>query len=131
VNEFQPKWLDPDAVRALHRRHLAEHGGADGVRDEGLLDSALMRPQQRWHYAPESSVGQLASAYAYGLARNHPFVDGNKRTAVVAMLLFLALNGYRLSATEDERYEVILGIASSELEEEDLSEWIEGRLRPR
>ena len=132
MNEIQhPRWVDPEAIRALHRRHLAEHGGADGIRDEGLLDSALMRPQQRWHYEPESSLAALAAAYCYGLARNHPFVDGNKRTATVAMLLFLALNGQSLEATEDERYDQVLGVAAGEIEEEALESWLAARLRPR
>ena len=132
MNEVQqPKWVDSEAIRSLHRRHLAEHGGADGIRDEGLLDSALMRPQQRWHYEPESSLAALAASYCYGLARNHPFVDGNKRTATVAMLLFLALNGQRLEATEDERYDQVLGLAAGEVEEEALATWLSTRIRPR
>lgn len=131
MQNFEPKWLDDDAIRALHRRHIAEHGGGEGIRDEDLLESALMRPQQRWHYEPDSSVAALAAAYCYGLARNHPFVDGNKRTATVALLLFLALNGYRLRYTEDELYDVILGVASSELEEEQLMAWLEPRLQLR
>lgn len=127
----EPKWIDPEVIRALHRRHLAEHGGAEGIRDEGLLESALMRPQQRWHYSPESALAELAAAYAYGLARNHPFADGNKRTATVAMLLFLALNGYRVDATEDEGYDIILGLASGEVKESQLSAWLQPRLIPR
>jgi death-on-curing protein len=127
----EPRWVDVDALRALHRRHLAEHGGADGVRDEGLFESALMRPQQRWHYEPDSSLAVLASSYCYGLARNHPFVDGNKRTATIAMLLFLALNGQRVEATEDELYDQVIGIASSQSGEEELTDWLSSRLRSR
>lgn len=132
MNDFQePKWLDADALKALHGRHLAEHGGPEGIRDEGMLESALMRPQQRWNYEPESSLAALAAAYCFGVARNHPFVDGNKRTAAVALLLFLALNGYTLDATEDERYDVIYKLAAGELPEEQLADWIEVRLRLR
>lgn len=128
---LEPRWVNEDALRALHRRHLAEHGGADGMRDEGLFASALMRPQQRWHYEPGSSLAELAASYCYGLARNHPFVDGNKRTATVAMLLFLALNGGRVEATEDELYDQIIGVASSQLEEEELAAWLSPRIHPR
>ena len=128
---WQPVWLVQDVLYALHRRHLAEHGGADGIRDEGLFQSALLRPEQRWHYEPDSSLATLAASYAYGLACNHPFVDGNKRTATVAMLLFLALNGQRVEASEDELYDEVLGVASGEVTEEELARWISGRLRPR
>jgi death on curing protein len=129
MEKCEPKWLDDRAILALHRRHLAEHGGAEGIRDENLLESALLRPRQRWHYEPHSSISALAAAYCYGLARNHPFVDDNKRTSTVALLLFLALNGYKLRYTEDELYDLILAVASGKMEEEQLTAWLEPRMQ--
>jgi len=131
VNGIEPKWVDPQALRALHRRHLAEHGGPEGIRDEGMLESALARLKHRWHYHPGSRLAELAAAYAFGIAGNHPFVDGNQRTATVAMLLFLALNGQRLKASEDELYDQFLGLASGEIDEDGLAEQLGCRVNPR
>ncbi|MBX9811051.1 MAG: type II toxin-antitoxin system death-on-curing family toxin, partial [Burkholderiales bacterium] len=98
-------WLEKALVLAIHDRQLAEHGGSAGVRDEGLLESALARPQQSHAYGdPAPDLADLAAALAYGLARNHPFVDGNKRTAHVAYRTFLALNGAELVATDEDKY---------------------------
>jgi death-on-curing protein len=95
-------WIEPPVVLALHEEHLAEHGGRPGVRDEGLLASALARPRNKTAYDPESDAAALAAAYAFGIARDHPFIDGNKRTAFVAAKLFLDLNGFELTTGEVE-----------------------------
>ncbi|GMV60973.1 MAG: death-on-curing protein [Parvibaculum sp.] len=118
----EPVWLLRNAVLAFHSRQLAEHGGGAGMRDEGLLDSALNRPLNKFAYE-EPDLFDLAAAYAYGIATNHPFVDGNKRTAYVAALTFLRLNGYRLDASATEKYETFIRLASGEMKEMALSDW--------
>lgn len=123
-------WLEKALVLAIHDRQLAEHGGSAGVRDEGLLESALARPQQLHAYgnlAPD--LADLAAALAYGLARNHPFVDGNKRTAHVAYRTFLALNGTELVATDEEKYVAMLALAEGGPAERDFAAWLRERLR--
>lgn len=121
-------WIDRMLALALHDRQLSEHGGGEGVRDEGLLESALARPQQLFAYGnPPSDLAALAASLAYGLARNHPFADGNKRTAAVACELFLALNGATLQADNVELYPVYLSLAEGSLAENELADW----LRPR
>ena len=107
----------------LHEESLAEHGGAPGLRDEGLFDSALARPQNLIAYG-EPDAAALAACYGFGLARNHPFIDGNKRTAFLATGLFLALNGLRLTATQAEATLTMLAVAAGELPEEEFAEWI-------
>lgn len=125
----EPVWLQDAVIEAIHLRQLAEHGGAAGVRDAGLLASALARPQQRFAYGDAGvSLAALAAAYGYGIALNHPFVDGNKRTAFVATLLFLQLNGHDLRATPQERYETFLALADGSLSEADLAAWLADRL---
>lgn len=121
---IDPQWIDPQAVRLMHERQLAEHGGASGVRDAGLLDSALMRAQQKFHYG-ETSLLMLAAAYGYGIARNHPFIDGNKRTAYVAMRTFLILNGWDIAASQEEKYTTMMALADGSLSEEALVRWLE------
>jgi len=107
-----------------------EHGGSLGIRDEGLLESALARPQQKWHYEPRSDLATLAAAYAFGVAKNHPFIDGNKRAALVAAYTFLAVNGFELEAPEPEAVTLILGTADGSISEEDLASWIRSHLIP-
>lgn len=125
----EPAWLREEVVRAIHRRQLAEHGGAEGVRDEGLLASALARPRQLQAYGnPPPDLAALAAAYAVGIARNHPFVDGNKRTAYVACRTFLLLNGHDLEASKQEKYRTFLGLAAGEVSEEALAHWLRERL---
>ena len=125
----EPIWLQPAVVEAVHLRQLAEHGGAAGTRDAGLLASALARPQQAYAYGGEDvSICALAAAYGYGLARNHPFVDGNKRTAFVATLLFLRLNGHDLNASQEDRYRTFLALAEGSLREPELAAWLEDHL---
>lgn len=115
---------------AIHDRQLAEHGGSPGVRDENLLESALARPQQLHTYGdPEPDLADLAATLAYGLARNHPFVDGNKRTAYVVCRTFLALNGAELVATAEEKYLTILALAEGKLTAEDFAAWLRKRLQ--
>lgn len=125
-------WLEKALALAIHDRQLAEHGGSAGVRDEGLLESALARPQQLHAYGdPAPDLADLAAALAYGLARNHPFLDGNKRTAHVAYRTFLALNGAELVATDEEKYVMMLALAEGKLAERDFAAWLRERVRAR
>src|SRR6185295_5672737 len=109
-------WIDKRFALAIHDRQLAEHGGSGGVRDETLLDSALARPQQLHAYGdPAPDIAALAASLAFGIARNHPFVDGNKRTAHVCYRVFLALNGAELDATDEDKYVAMLSLAEGSL----------------
>jgi death-on-curing protein len=122
-------WVREDVVLAVHLRQLAEHGGGEGIRDGGLLQSALARPQNLLAYGdPPPDLASLAAAYAYGIARNHPFVDGNKRTALIVARLFLLLNGMDLAATQGEKYSTFLALAAGELSEEELATWVRTHL---
>lgn len=122
-------WLLEETVIAIQQRQISEHGGSEGLRDEGLLASALARPQNVLAYAqPPPDLAVLAAAYAYGIARNHPFVDGNKRTALVAARTFLLLNGVNLEANQDEKYLTFLQLAQGTLTEEQLANWIRKRI---
>jgi death-on-curing protein len=120
----EPEWLSRALILAIHDEQLAEHGGLSGVRDAGLLDSALARPQNRHAYDSEADLTALAAAYAFGIARNHPFIDGNKRTAFVAAELFLALNGVTLLASDEECVILMLRLAAGEVDENELTEWL-------
>jgi len=123
-------WLEKALVLAIHDRQLAEYGGSDGVRDATLLESALARPQQLYAYGdPAPDLAQLAASLAFGLARNHPFVDGNKRTAYVAYRTFLALNGADLDATDEDKYLTMLALAEGKLSEKDFATWLGAHLR--
>ena len=123
-------WIERALVLALHERQLAEHGGGIGVRDEGLLESALARPQQLHAYGdPPPDLAALAASLAFGLARNHPFIDGNKRTAAVACELFLVLNDAMLQASNIELYPVYLALAEGSLDEAAFADWLRPRLR--
>jgi death-on-curing protein len=126
-----PFWIDKQALLLLHNESIAEHGGLAGLRDEGLLDSALARPQNLKIYDPDADMAALAAAYGMGLARNHPFADGNKRAAFLSVGLFLALNGWRLVATPLEATQIMLGVASGELEEDAFAAWIRDHLSER
>ncbi|GMR13752.1 MAG: type II toxin-antitoxin system death-on-curing family toxin [Gemmatimonadota bacterium] len=126
----EPTWLDRPIIETLHTDQILEHGGSLGIRDEGLLESALARPQQKWHYEPGTDLATLAAAYAFGVAKNHPFIDGNKRAALVAAYTFLAINDFELEAPEPEAVSVILGTADGSLSEEDLASWIRSHLIP-
>ena len=122
------KWLRIDAVLAMHKRQIAEHGGGDRLRDQGLLESALARPQNIAVYEPDADVARLAAAYAFGIAKNNPFVDGNKRTALVACRTILILNGYQLNATPAEKYLTFLSLAEGTLSEEKLTDWLREKI---
>jgi death-on-curing protein len=115
--------------RRAHFRQIQEHGGSYGLRDQHALESALARPKHRWLYEPESDIVELAAVLASGLIRNHPFVDGNKRTALVAMVAFLDLNGLELVATSAEAAATFLAIAAGELSEVELGEWVRAHSR--
>ena len=122
-------WIDKTVVLAIHNEQLAEHGGAMGVRDDGLLDSALARPRNKAAYKNVEAT-ELAAAYGYGLIRNHPFVDGNKRIALVITELFLALNGVELTATDADCLQSFLLLAEGALTEEDFASWLTTNSRP-
>ena len=122
-------WLLEETVIAIHQRQTSEHGGIEGLRDEGLLSSALARPHNLVAYAqPRPDLAALAAAYAYGIARDHPFADGNKRTALVAARTFLLLNGVNLEASQDEKYLTFLQLAQGTVTEERLADWIRKRI---
>ncbi|WP_449369748.1 type II toxin-antitoxin system death-on-curing family toxin [Thiomonas sp.] len=123
-------WLDPAVLHAVHEEQLAEHGGASGTRDAGLFESALARPENLAAYG-EPDTAALAAAYGWGLARNHPFVDGNKRTAFVAAELFLMLNGHELAADDADCVLTMLSVASGDMSEDDFAVWIRAHLLPR
>jgi death on curing protein len=124
-------WIDKHETLTIHAQQLAEHGGSDGVRDEGLLESALARPQNLLAYSDETpSLARLAAAYAFGIARNHPFADGNKRTALVVSLTFLLVNGLKVIAPRDERYFVFYDLAAGKFSEEELARWLEVNIEP-
>jgi len=124
----EPVWLDAEIALAVHDRQLAEHGGGEGIRDQALLESALARPVKQWAYGKVRDLAALASAYAFGIARNHPFVDGNKRTAWVFARLFLALNGIALRFAPEDAIRAMLALAAGELSEEELGEWFRERV---
>lgn len=115
----EPIWVEEQLVLTLHERLLALHGGASGLRDETLLKSALARPQQHFAYSENVDIIRMAAIYTAGIVQNHPFVDGNKRTGFVIGILFLELNGYRFSATEEDAVQAILGLAAGTLEDAD------------
>jgi death-on-curing protein len=125
----EPVWIDLDVVLAIHDEQLAEHGGQAGVRDRGLLESALARPRNQFAYG-ESSLPRLAASYAFGISRNHPFLDGNKRTSLVVAELFLDLNGLGLTASDEACVTTFLRLAAGESSEDDLARWIEANSRP-
>jgi death-on-curing protein len=119
----EPEWLDTSIILDVHAEQLALFGGADGIRDLGLLESALGRPLNKFGYG-ESDLAVLAAAYAYGIARNHPFVDGNKRAAFASIIVFLGLNGIDFDAPPEQATAIILGLAAGEVSEESLARWI-------
>lgn len=120
----EPIWLKKAAIIALHDRSLALHGGPAGLREEGLLDSALQRPLNRFSYEQETSIAALAATYAVAVAANHPFVDGNKRAAYASMILFLALNDAPLDADKVDAIQIMLGVAAGDVDIDTLAAWI-------
>jgi death-on-curing protein len=122
----EPIWITKEIALAMHDRQLAEHGGGEGIRDEALLESALARPQNLLAYSDSNvSIPRLAASYAYGIACNHPFVDGNKRTALVVSQTFLALNGFKFIGSFPEEYEIFIKLAAGQIDEETLAAWFE------
>jgi death on curing protein len=119
----EPFWLTRQIIVAIHDEQLAIHGGASGLRDEGMLESALDRPRNRWAYE-SAELAELAAAYAFGIARNHPFVDGNKRTSLLALYTFLGMNGTDFVVAEADAAAMILSLAAGEVSEESLARWI-------
>ncbi len=120
----EPLWIDKRDALAIHEKSIDQFGGTTGLRDAGLLESALARPQQLWAYGKGPTLFDLAAAYAYGIAKNHPFIDGNKRTAFGVMGVFLAINGYNLKASEAEATVMMIGIAAGDIEEEGMARWL-------
>jgi death on curing protein len=117
------RWLIKKAVLAVHDALIRDHGGTPGIRDEGLLKSALIRPQNLYHYEPSSSIFQLAAAYGFGLSSNHAFVDGNQRIALTSTAVFLSINGWLLEAQESDAVVVFTELAAGTLSEEELAAW--------
>ncbi len=127
----EPRWLVLVHILAVHSDQIQAHGGSLGLRDRGLLESALERPRNRFHYEPTSDLPSLAASYGFGIAKNHPFVDGNKRVAFQAMYLFLGLNGLRIDASEEEVVATTLSLASGDLDEPGLAAWLRDHVTPR
>ena len=126
----EPEWLLTRVVQSFHDQQLKEHGGAHGIRDEGMLESALNKPLQTWNYEdPKPDIPTLAAAYAYGLAKNHPYIDGNKRTAAIACEVFLLLNGYEFTVDETVKYPNYLALASGEHSQESFTEWLKQHVK--
>jgi death on curing protein len=123
----EPRWLTVEVVIDMHAEQLAMFGGPPGIRDRGLQESALARPLNRWHYGATDLPG-LAAAYAFGIARNHPFLDGNKRTAFAAKMVFLRLNGIRFAPKPAEATAAMMALAAGEIDEDGLTRWIAANL---
>jgi death on curing protein len=126
----EPSWLTRTVVDAIHTDQLREHGGLLGLRDENGLESALARPQQRWHFDGASDLAAFGAAYAFGIARNHPYNDGYKRVALVAMLTFLATNGFDFEAEDDDVLTTMLALLAGRLTETEFAVWVRTRLVP-
>ena len=124
----QPAWVSRLVLDAVHLDQMREHGGLPGVREENTLEAVLARPQQRWHYERHSDVAALAAAYGWGLVTSHPYRDGNKRTAFLAMVIFLGLNSFDLEATQEEVVTTMLAAAAGKLTEAQLAEWVRAHL---
>ncbi len=131
MNRKEPLWIEEREVLAIHDRLLAVHGGAQGLRDEGLLQSALARPRQHLAYAKTVDIVELSSLYTAGIVRNHPFADGNKRVGFVIGVLFLELNGLNFTATEEDATQAILGLSAGKIEELAYTSWLKANVRAR
>lgn len=125
----EPLWINKEDVYKIHTEQLAEHGGFPGVRDKGLVESSLSRPQNLFFYQ-KPSLFDLAAAYAYGIIKNHPFLDGNKRTSFVISVLFLRLNGYGLFTTSLDKITTFLNLADGSISEKEMSQWFKEKSRP-
>jgi death-on-curing protein len=120
----EPRWLARIVIDAIHNDQLREHGGLPGIRDENVLESALARPRQKWHYSDNTDVPTLGAAYAFGLVKSHPYRDGNKRVGFLAMVTFLGMNGYELDATDAEVVAEIMALADGGVSEDSLVDWL-------
>lgn len=127
----EPRWIKREWVSAIHADQVKQHGGSLGIRDEGLIESALVRPYNKWRYDSDADLAALGASYAYGLVKNHGFIDGNKRIAFQVMYVFLGLNGWRLVAPEVEVVDVMVALASSTMSEEAFAEWIRAHMELR
>ncbi len=127
---IEPKWLNKKIAEAIHLDQIKQHGGSLGIRDNGLLESALDRPKNTWHYQPKSTLFELASSLGIGIAKNHPFFDGNKRTSFLLMYVFLASNGYSIETTENDVVQVMLKVADGSIKEPELAKWLEKNSLP-
>ena len=125
----RPKWIDPHVLLLLHAETLSEHGGLFGLRDENAFHAALSRPQNIFSYKSNPGIPELAAAYGFGIARSHPFTDGNKRVAFLSIGLFLSFNGYELNVGETEAVKVIVNLAAGKMKEQELTEWIRTNMR--
>lgn len=125
----EPRWLSRLVVDAIHADQVRQHGGLPGVRDENLLESALARPRQKWAYDPASDLASLAAAYAFGLVRNHPYRDGNKRIGFLILATFLGINGHELDTTDEDVVTTMLALAHGSLTEARLTSWVRDHLR--
>ena len=121
----EPKWLNKKVAEAIHLDQIKQHGGSLGIRDVGLLESALDKPKNTRHYKPNSTLFEIASSLGVGIAKNHPFIDGNKRTSFLLMYVFLATNGFTIETSENEVVKVMLGVAEGSLKETELAIWLE------
>jgi death on curing protein len=126
----EPIWIDKPEVLIAHSMQLAEHGGSDGIRDESLLDSALAKPRNVFAYVESVTIPRLAASYAFGIARNHAFIDSNKRTALVVSEGFLLLNGFKVISSPEEKYLTYLNLAEGTLPEDALAAWFEKHAIP-
>lgn len=126
----EPTWLSRRVVDAMQRELIGEHGGLHGIRDEGLIDSALSKPRNRWAYEPDADLAELCASYGFGLARNHGYLDGNKRITLAAMHVFTRRNRFAIAVSEVEEVAVVLQLAEGSLREADLAVWIREHLRP-
>ncbi len=130
MSKKTPTWIDERDVVAVHDSLLAQHGGLPGVRDRGLLESALARPRQHYSYAETIDIIQMAALYTAGIVRNHPFVDGNKRAGFLAGIMFLELNGFNFMASEEDVIQTVLALAAGEVDEAGYAEWLRSNTKP-
>ncbi len=131
MRRSEPRWLGRLIVDTAHVQTIRDEGGLFGIRDENLLESALARPRHRWTYEPGVRIPDLGASYAYGLVRNHPYVDGNKRVGLIVLVAFLSRNGFWLTATEPEALEMFLALAAGVVSEAELAFWVDRSSRPR
>ena len=125
---IEPKWVLEETALSYHDEQIAKNGGAAGIRDIGLLQSEMLRPQNAFHYDQITSLTKLAASYMFGIAKNHPFVDGNKRTSYIVARAFLILNGFDIKASKEEKYLTVYGMAEGMLTEEKLAIWLENNV---